>query len=1269
MAFSFKQIKIPRKSDPINLIDDGTGNGVSSFSRKKKSQKEDIVIDPDSDSGSNFSDAAPKGQKKNENNKKEHNEEGLLSIYQNEADGCSLINHAQPAKTSFRKRRRLVAPSSSSPLSQHRNGADDDSIGQQFDEIRTPECSPPPRQIGRRKKFSAELKSKERYLGDHNPSESCNGNLLAEPAERQGIVCYNRNLKPFPSSSRHHYDDEHKKPQNRLDSLGRIKNVNYASIKSVRMQKRESALQTDIKKTFNEINNKPRSSIKKQFVYDLNNSDDNEVENSSNHSSEPFHEEIENEGVKNITKMTYANNNTINNRRIPDHSVSEGDVDDDCDQVQKESGNFVESTPTRKTINYGTPKDSPVTKTTLDNDYKVDEKPQSTRDLLKIIGATICSPLKDMLRKKTSETDKANIKVIESPAKKARLLEQQYNSPRKKNDGIKLPINRKKNTSKKGTRIVPGSSFQEHKRQPSHSSFKLTSRVNGNDSIVSSTSTSNRNGEFYRKLKDIDVREENFQKGHSQNQREVDDEWEKDQIFEFKEDNSDAYNRKKSHGIHPSRFHLKSSSPMMPTFKPPPKTSCSRLNSQEKQTDIAQGNKIDSAIEILDSDVSDNDSEECVDDELPRHINSDDEQTCLNLSKSAEVDDIHKNTHTNKTNDESKKYDSKCQETKFAQELQPQRILRPRFGDRKKVSAIRIAIGSNIFTAGCELAFQPGTSEQHIFLFYENKSDENSSMSSSAISHVEEHKIDLSDINVLKYWVQRDESCIETQDENNLLDDMSFIVMRISPNEGNKLKKMNKVYLTNEEYSNLSGDKGDISNKDDLWKRGHIVVELRDNSDFESFISAMKQNFLLHALLQGAELKQNEMKNKYLSVILEEKLADIQERKSFETSRRRSQRLKTNYSLSQNSQNDEMFIYPFAPMEGILDDIAQDLTELGGKLCRSVHTEGKEKVEWYDPKKCTEISKPLDDHHNEKESKTVWKSTRTHYLTILREDFDRLAPREFLNDTLIDFWMKWISRSENSLESNLHFFTSHFFTTLMEDSIETVTSWTAKKNIDIFSKKFIFIPINEYLHWSLCVVINSSMVLNLAANSSSKLENDCREDSQSEYPVILFMDSLKAHKKVKVAKNIRRWMNSEAKRLGHIEDDGDDLFTPQSIKLFDPKIPYQSNSWDCGVFVCRYAYSLLLLRNEAFTKSKLQDRYENMITMSAEFNFDKRDIYRIRDEMIKLINRLSKIYSNHKSIKKQEVKTKKAKSEKSYANVCRDFTLQHFEENKGSIDV
>ena len=51
-------------------------------------------------------------------------------------------------------------------------------------------------------------------------------------------------------------------------------------------------------------------------------------------------------------------------------------------------------------------------------------------------------------------------------------------------------------------------------------------------------------------------------------------------------------------------------------------------------------------------------------------------------------------------------------------------------------------------------------------------------------------------------------------------------------------------------------------------------------------------------------------------------------------------------------------------------------------------------------------------------------------------------------------------------------------TTLKDKGIQAVSSWTANKNINVFKKRLIFIPVNENLHWSLCVVVNPGLIAN-----------------------------------------------------------------------------------------------------------------------------------------------------------------------------------------------
>ena len=120
-----------------------------------------------------------------------------------------------------------------------------------------------------------------------------------------------------------------------------------------------------------------------------------------------------------------------------------------------------------------------------------------------------------------------------------------------------------------------------------------------------------------------------------------------------------------------------------------------------------------------------------------------------------------------------------------------------------------------------------------------------------------------------------------------------------------------------------------------------------------------------------------------------------------------------------------------------------------------------------------------------------------------------------------------ISWGENKQCTGFHFFTSHFYTTLANDGPSAVESWTAKKGIDIFEKKFIFIPINKDLHWSLCVIVNPGLILS-ALNQTGKADDllSC----------LIFLDSLNQHSKNSVHTNVTKWLNSEWNRLSKMSD-------------------------------------------------------------------------------------------------------------------------------------
>ena len=75
-------------------------------------------------------------------------------------------------------------------------------------------------------------------------------------------------------------------------------------------------------------------------------------------------------------------------------------------------------------------------------------------------------------------------------------------------------------------------------------------------------------------------------------------------------------------------------------------------------------------------------------------------------------------------------------------------------------------------------------------------------------------------------------------------------------------------------------------------------------------------------------------------------------------------------------------------------------------------------------------------------------------------------------------------------------------------------------------------------------------------------------------------------------------------------------------------VPCQRNGYDCGVYVCRYAYGLYVMKHLLFTWCDYtkDPPFNTLITGSDAFKVSKSDIKRIRGEMSTLIDNLSELY-------------------------------------------
>ena len=177
-------------------------------------------------------------------------------------------------------------------------------------------------------------------------------------------------------------------------------------------------------------------------------------------------------------------------------------------------------------------------------------------------------------------------------------------------------------------------------------------------------------------------------------------------------------------------------------------------------------------------------------------------------------------------------------------------------------------------------------------------------------------------------------------------------------------------------------------------------------------------------------------------------------------------------------------------------------------------------------------------------------------VTVKRKDCARLKDGRMLNDTLIDFYMKYLAdqyrESMPTLTSRIFIFSTYFYTKLTEGGFnyENVRRWTKKTNL-FRDFNFVFVPINKSGHWSLMVIC-----------------------MMSPYYFMLHLDALRMHDHDQIGHHLMRYLREEWKRLkkdGHFEEISKMPTSLTKHKVESISVPRQRNGYDCGMFVCAYA--------------------------------------------------------------------------------------------------
>ncbi|KAK9463426.1 uncharacterized protein V1516DRAFT_631231 [Lipomyces oligophaga] len=217
-----------------------------------------------------------------------------------------------------------------------------------------------------------------------------------------------------------------------------------------------------------------------------------------------------------------------------------------------------------------------------------------------------------------------------------------------------------------------------------------------------------------------------------------------------------------------------------------------------------------------------------------------------------------------------------------------------------------------------------------------------------------------------------------------------------------------------------------------------------------------------------------------------------------------------------------------------------------------------------------------------------------------QDDFSRLDDGCYLNDTIIDFYLNFIlqklQREHPEIAKYTYIFNTFFYEKLMQKTkggstggYENVRKWTSK--VDLFSMKYVIIPINERAHWYLAILSNLNGLIKKTAETSEEgisqnsdvvtslreivskvlAKGTRRNKNVPESPIdptIFVLDSLGLRHNL-VFRPLREYLVAEAHDKRGVEIDRDDIKSKYAYA------PTQPNSCDCGVYLLHYVEAFL----------------------------------------------------------------------------------------------
>ena len=220
----------------------------------------------------------------------------------------------------------------------------------------------------------------------------------------------------------------------------------------------------------------------------------------------------------------------------------------------------------------------------------------------------------------------------------------------------------------------------------------------------------------------------------------------------------------------------------------------------------------------------------------------------------------------------------------------------------------------------------------------------------------------------------------------------------------------------------------------------------------------------------------------------------------------------------------------------------------------------------------------------------------------------------FLNDGIVNFYLKIVEDEytcEEGKSNNALILRSFFYNfisnqqnnNLSNDFVIPDSCSYVKTKINVFDYKSLIIPTCENYHWSLIIVNDIDKMKNIFSEENLKAFHDSerlldmgvpeqvKKQDSMDYPEIFYLDSFYDISQRRML-NILKFLFYEYQKIYSIDVKMDNFLMKNYYKIecYNPDVPKQKNTYDCGIFLLMYAE--IFLYNPSYFLQLVSKKYK-----------------------------------------------------------------------------